>query len=146
MLPVSAHCVSTAGIAEARADVKRLALLLFKYNLMLIALFLHQCLVVLNFIILQDSYCRNIGVEYMFINNFEQCDWIRRQFEPPGITTLENSEKLLAWERLLRSTKYSMLVNWKIKILSQFKRTRDCLCFLHKNAFGERINIFAEIL
>ena len=42
----------------------------------------------------------------MFINNFEQCDWIRKQFEPPGVTRLSDDEKLLAWQRLLRATKY----------------------------------------
>ena len=42
----------------------------------------------------------------MFINDFEQCDWIRKQFEPPGVIRLNDDEKLLAWERLLRSTKY----------------------------------------
>jgi len=58
---------------------------------------------------LQSSYCRSIGVEYMFINNFEQCDWIRKQFEPPGVTRLRDDEKLLAWERLMRSTKLVFL-------------------------------------
>ncbi|XP_078492481.1 2-oxoglutarate dehydrogenase complex component E1-like isoform X2 [Ciona intestinalis] len=55
---------------------------------------------------LESSYCRSIGVEYMFINNYEQCNWIRQQFEPPGITKLTDNEKRLAWERLLRSTKF----------------------------------------
>uniref|UniRef100_H2ZNK1 2-oxoadipate dehydrogenase complex component E1 n=1 Tax=Ciona savignyi TaxID=51511 RepID=H2ZNK1_CIOSA len=55
---------------------------------------------------LENSYCRSIGVEYMFINNYEQCNWIRQQFEPPGVTQLTDNEKRLAWERLLRSTKF----------------------------------------
>ena len=41
----------------------------------------------------------------MFINNYEQCNWIREQFETPGITKLTDAEKLLAWERLLRANK-----------------------------------------
>jgi len=32
---------------------------------------------------LQDVYCSSIGVEFMFINNLEQCDWIKKQFEHP---------------------------------------------------------------
>uniref|UniRef100_F6UHA9 2-oxoglutarate dehydrogenase, mitochondrial n=3 Tax=Ciona intestinalis TaxID=7719 RepID=F6UHA9_CIOIN len=44
---------------------------------------------------LENSYCRSIGVEYMFINNYEQCNWIRQQFEPPGITKLTDNEKRL---------------------------------------------------
>nr|CAB3264555.1 2-oxoglutarate dehydrogenase-like, mitochondrial [Phallusia mammillata] len=55
---------------------------------------------------LEDTYCRNIGVEYMFINNYEQCNWIREQFEVPGVTQLKDAEKLLAWQRVLRSTKF----------------------------------------
>ncbi|CAK8678756.1 2-oxoglutarate dehydrogenase complex component E1-like isoform X2 [Clavelina lepadiformis] len=55
---------------------------------------------------LEHTYCRNIGVEYMFIHNYEQCHWIRQQFEPPGVTELKDAEKQLAWERLLRSTKF----------------------------------------
>jgi len=57
-------------------------------------------------VVFQNTYCRSIGVEYMFINNYEQCNWIREQFEVPGVTQLKEAEKLLAWQRVLRSTKY----------------------------------------
>jgi len=26
---------------------------------------------------LEDAYCRSIGVEFMYINSLEQCNWIR---------------------------------------------------------------------
>jgi len=55
---------------------------------------------------LEKTYCQSIGVEYMFINNSEQCDWIRRKFETPGCIELQTEEKLLAWKRLLRSYKF----------------------------------------
>ena len=42
----------------------------------------------------------------MFINNSEQCDWIRQQFETPGAMELSKGDKVLAWTRLLRAHKY----------------------------------------
>jgi len=40
----------------------------------------------------------------MFIDNLEQCDWIRKRFEPPGIMRLKRHEKRTLMKRLLRST------------------------------------------
>uniref|UniRef100_A0A8C3VAE0 2-oxoglutarate dehydrogenase complex component E1 n=1 Tax=Catharus ustulatus TaxID=91951 RepID=A0A8C3VAE0_CATUS len=34
---------------------------------------------------LEMAYCQHIGVEFMFINDLEQCQWIRQKFETPGI-------------------------------------------------------------
>ena len=55
---------------------------------------------------LEETYCQHIGVEYMFINNLEQCNWIREKFETPHIMdmTSDNKKRLLA--RLTRSTKF----------------------------------------
>lgn len=33
---------------------------------------------------LENVYCGSIGVEYMFINDLDQCNWIREKFETPG--------------------------------------------------------------
>uniref|UniRef100_A0A6Q2X0B3 2-oxoglutarate dehydrogenase complex component E1 n=1 Tax=Esox lucius TaxID=8010 RepID=A0A6Q2X0B3_ESOLU len=33
---------------------------------------------------LEMSYCQHIGVEFMFINDLDQCQWIREKFEKPG--------------------------------------------------------------
>lgn len=56
-------------------------------------------------VLLQMSYCQHIGVEFMFINDLEQCQWIRQKFETPGIMqfTLEEKRTLLA--RMVRSTR-----------------------------------------
>lgn len=53
----------------------------------------------------QMSYCQHIGVEFMFINDLEQCQWIRQKFETPGVMqfTLEEKRTLLA--RMIRSTR-----------------------------------------
>ncbi|KAK8403660.1 hypothetical protein O3P69_000035 [Scylla paramamosain] len=52
---------------------------------------------------LEDAYCRSIGVEFMFINSLEQCNWIRQKFETPGIMYMSAQEKRLLLARLTRS-------------------------------------------
>lgn len=61
--------------------------------------------VYLSLSVCQMSYCQHIGVEFMFINDLEQCQWIRQKFETPGIMqfTLEEKRTLLA--RMVRSTR-----------------------------------------
>ena len=53
---------------------------------------------------LENAYCRHIGVEFMFINSLEQCNWIRKRFETPGIMDLDNDGKRLLLARLARAT------------------------------------------
>jgi 2-oxoglutarate dehydrogenase E1 component len=55
---------------------------------------------------LKDTYTRKIGVEYMFINNLEQCDWIRKRFEQPKAIELKEEEQRLLLARLIRSTRF----------------------------------------
>ncbi|UXI14218.1 2-oxoglutarate dehydrogenase [Sarcoptes scabiei] len=55
---------------------------------------------------LEDVYCQHIGVEYMFINNLEQCQWIREKFETPGIMNLSVEKKKTLLARLTRSHKF----------------------------------------
>uniref|UniRef100_A0A672QZQ4 oxoglutarate dehydrogenase (succinyl-transferring) n=1 Tax=Sinocyclocheilus grahami TaxID=75366 RepID=A0A672QZQ4_SINGR len=54
----------------------------------------------------QTSYCGHTGVEFMFINNMEQCQWIRQKFETPGIMTFSDREKRTLLARLVRSTRF----------------------------------------
>lgn len=42
----------------------------------------------------------------MFINNLEQCDWIKKRFELPHIMDLPNDEKRTLMARLIRSTRF----------------------------------------
>lgn len=53
----------------------------------------------------QMAYCQHIGVEFMFINDLEQCQWIRQKFETPGIMQFTNEEKRTLLARLVRSTR-----------------------------------------
>ncbi|MBN3302781.1 2-oxoglutarate dehydrogenase-like, mitochondrial [Amia ocellicauda] len=55
---------------------------------------------------LETSYCGHIGVEFMFINNMEQCQWIRQKFETPDIMKFTSEEKRTLLARLIRSTRF----------------------------------------
>ncbi|KAL2083570.1 hypothetical protein ACEWY4_021343 [Coilia grayii] len=55
---------------------------------------------------LETAYCGHIGVEFMFINNVEQCQWIRQRFETPGVMQFTNAEKRTLLARLVRSTRF----------------------------------------
>lgn len=52
---------------------------------------------------LEHTYCQHIGVEFMFINSLEQCNWIRQRLETPGIMQMTVDEKRLILARLTRS-------------------------------------------
>ncbi|XP_063975175.1 2-oxoglutarate dehydrogenase complex component E1 isoform X1 [Diachasmimorpha longicaudata] len=53
---------------------------------------------------LENAYCGHIGVEFMFINSLEQCNWIRQKMETPGVMEVTNDEKRLILARLTRAT------------------------------------------
>ncbi|XP_059470554.1 2-oxoglutarate dehydrogenase complex component E1 isoform X2 [Neocloeon triangulifer] len=55
---------------------------------------------------LETAYCRHIGVEFMFINSLEQCNWIRQKFETPGIMEMDSDQKRLILARLTRATHF----------------------------------------
>ncbi|XP_056465768.1 2-oxoglutarate dehydrogenase-like, mitochondrial [Gadus chalcogrammus] len=55
---------------------------------------------------LETSYCGHVGVEFMFINSVEQCQWIRGKFEPPGAMHFTSAEKRTLLARLVRSTRF----------------------------------------
>ena len=64
-------------------------------------------MVIINVVsFLQNIYCRHTGVEYMFINSLEQCDWIKQRFETPGVMDMSNDEKRTLMARLIRSTRF----------------------------------------
>ncbi|CAF1355264.1 unnamed protein product [Adineta ricciae] len=51
-------------------------------------------------------YCRTIGIEYMYINNREQCNWIRERFEDSSQFKLSNDEVHRAVQRLIRTAHF----------------------------------------
>ncbi|XP_004708123.1 2-oxoglutarate dehydrogenase, mitochondrial isoform X3 [Echinops telfairi] len=62
---------------------------------------------------LEMAYCQHIGVEFMFINDLEQCQWIRQKFETPGIMQFSNEEKRTLLARLVRSTRFEEFLQRK---------------------------------
>uniref|UniRef100_A0A8C1RKM3 oxoglutarate dehydrogenase (succinyl-transferring) n=1 Tax=Cyprinus carpio TaxID=7962 RepID=A0A8C1RKM3_CYPCA len=69
--------------------------------------YLHHCKGKQNLLgMFQTSYCGHTGVEFMFINNMEQCQWIRQKFETPGIMMFSDREKRTLLARLVRSTRF----------------------------------------
>ncbi|XP_059615718.1 2-oxoglutarate dehydrogenase complex component E1 isoform X1 [Phlebotomus argentipes] len=68
---------------------------------------------------LEHVYCNKIGVEFMFINSLEQCNWIRQKFETPEIMKFTNDEKRLILARLSRAAGFE---NFLAKKFSSEKR------------------------
>ncbi|XP_053602563.1 2-oxoglutarate dehydrogenase complex component E1 isoform X5 [Plodia interpunctella] len=68
---------------------------------------------------LEAAYCNNIGIEFMFINSLEQCNWIRQRMEPPNVTKMNNDQKRLILARLTRSAGFE---NFLAKKWSSEKR------------------------
>ena len=60
---------------------------------------------------LESIYCKHIGVEYMFINNLAQCDWIKKRFETPGVMDISKDEKRTLMARIVRSTRLASSVD-----------------------------------
>ncbi|XP_066157508.1 2-oxoglutarate dehydrogenase complex component E1 isoform X3 [Euwallacea fornicatus] len=62
---------------------------------------------------LELAYCRHIGVEFMFINSLEQCNWIRQRLESPGCMDLTPEQKRLILARLTRATGFESFLSRK---------------------------------
>lgn len=97
-------------------------------------------MVVINYIImsfLQNIYCRHTGVEYMFINSLEQCDWIKQRFETPGVMDMSNDEKRTLIARLIRSTRFEEFLakKWSSEKRWEFVHSlygRACIVLIKK--------------
>ncbi|XP_028318021.1 2-oxoglutarate dehydrogenase, mitochondrial isoform X2 [Gouania willdenowi] len=62
---------------------------------------------------LEMAYCQHIGVEFMFINDLEQCQWIRQKFETPGVLQFAHEEKRTLLARMIRSTRFEEFLQRK---------------------------------
>ena len=49
---------------------------------------------------LENTYCRNLGVEYMHIDSREKCNWIRNQIENPKFLRYSKEKTLHIFDRL----------------------------------------------
>ncbi|XP_042618636.1 2-oxoglutarate dehydrogenase, mitochondrial-like isoform X3 [Cyprinus carpio] len=62
---------------------------------------------------LEMAYCQHIGVEFMFINDLDQCQWIRQKFERPGVMQFSLEEKRTLLARMVRSTRFEEFLQRK---------------------------------
>ncbi|XP_065103586.1 oxoglutarate (alpha-ketoglutarate) dehydrogenase a (lipoamide) isoform X2 [Paramisgurnus dabryanus] len=62
---------------------------------------------------LEMAYCQHIGVEFMFINDLDQCQWIRQKFEKPGVMQFSSEEKRTLLARMVRSTRFEEFLQRK---------------------------------
>ncbi|XP_034048308.1 2-oxoglutarate dehydrogenase, mitochondrial isoform X2 [Thalassophryne amazonica] len=62
---------------------------------------------------LEMAYCQHIGVEFMFMKDMDQCQWIRQKFETPGIMHLSLEEKTTLLGRMIRSTRFEEFLQRK---------------------------------
>uniref|UniRef100_A0A8C7WVY6 oxoglutarate dehydrogenase (succinyl-transferring) n=1 Tax=Oryzias sinensis TaxID=183150 RepID=A0A8C7WVY6_9TELE len=62
---------------------------------------------------LEMAYCQHIGVEFMFINDLDQCQWIRQKFETPGVMQFTPEEKRTLLARMIRSTRFEEFLQKK---------------------------------
>jgi len=46
----------------------------------------------------------------MFINNLEQCDWLKKRFEMPHVMEMSRDEKRTLMKRLIRSTNFEQFL------------------------------------
>lgn len=56
----------------------------------------------------------------MFINNLEQCDWIKKRFETPGIMNMTVADKRTLMARLVRSTRFEEFLAKKFSSEKRF--------------------------
>ncbi|XP_011183823.1 2-oxoglutarate dehydrogenase-like, mitochondrial isoform X2 [Zeugodacus cucurbitae] len=69
---------------------------------------------------LENVYCNKVGVEYMFINSLEQCNWIRKRFETPGVMNFSPEQKRLILARLTRATGFEAFLAKKYSSEKRF--------------------------
>ncbi|XP_041447595.1 2-oxoglutarate dehydrogenase-like, mitochondrial isoform X2 [Drosophila obscura] len=91
---------------------------------------------------LENVYCNKIGVEFMFINSLEQCNWIRKHFETPGVLNFSPEEKRLILARLTRATGFEAFL---AKKYSSEKRFGLEGCEIMIPALKEIIDVSTEL-
>jgi len=89
---------------------------------------------------LESSYCGHIGVEFMFINSLEQCNWIRKKFETPGIMDLDAEAKRLLLARVTRATGFEAFLARKWTSEKRFG-LEGCESMPHRG----RLNVLANV-
>ncbi|RZC38476.1 E1 dh and/or Transket pyr domain containing protein [Asbolus verrucosus] len=69
---------------------------------------------------LEMAYCRHIGVEFMYIDNLRERNFIREKMEKPGVMEISNEKKRLILARLTRATEFEMFLARKWASVKRF--------------------------
>ncbi|CAD5115417.1 DgyrCDS4392 [Dimorphilus gyrociliatus] len=69
---------------------------------------------------LKSVYCGHIGLEFMFINDMEQCNWIKQKFETPQSMQISVEDKRILLDRLIRSQKFEEFLAQKFPAEKRF--------------------------
>ncbi|XP_022905159.1 2-oxoglutarate dehydrogenase-like, mitochondrial [Onthophagus taurus] len=113
---------------------------------------------------LEDTYCNSIGLEFMHMNSFTQCDYLRKEFETPNIFNLTKDEKRLLFSRLTRTACFEKFINTNCPSTGGLNSLEGCEMLIpcirmiidHSSSFGVdhyvfgmaqkgRLNVLANI-
>ncbi|XP_065359562.1 2-oxoglutarate dehydrogenase-like, mitochondrial [Calliphora vicina] len=112
---------------------------------------------------LESIYCSTMGIEYMYIFDFDKRDWIRKKIELPGVMNMDKEKKKLILQRLIRATGFENFLAKKygsekrfglegcevlipcIKEIIDVSSARGCESFILGLAHRGRLNTLANI-
>nr|AOE43333.1 oxoglutarate dehydrogenase [Rostrostelium ellipticum] len=69
---------------------------------------------------LKETYCGNVGIEYMHIQDRAMCDWIREKVETPQQHVASTAEKVKVLERLAWADQFENFLGLKYKTHKRF--------------------------
>lgn len=69
---------------------------------------------------LEAVYCKNFGLEYMFLSSPKKTRWIKEHFESPGAMSMTTEEKRRLLARLSRSSEFEMYLAKKFTAEKRF--------------------------
>ncbi|ORX62762.1 oxoglutarate dehydrogenase, E1 component [Hesseltinella vesiculosa] len=69
---------------------------------------------------LKKTYCGSIGIEYLYIQDHEQCEWIRRRVETPQPYKYSTEEKKVILDRLIWSDSFERFLASKFPSEKRF--------------------------
>jgi len=69
---------------------------------------------------LRETYCGNIGYEYMHIQDREKCNWLRERIESPVAPTYTKEDQLVMLDRLCWSYSFEDFLSTKFQAAKRF--------------------------
>jgi len=69
---------------------------------------------------MKTAYCGNIGIEYMYISDRTQCQWIRDRMELFQTLTISNERKKGLLDRIYWTDEFSQFISTKFNTMKRF--------------------------